>query len=155
MPKLIGSSVIANHFDAQGTLLRQRFQQFVLLAIALSAIVEALAWFYVPTDVLHAELLSTDGFAAVVDGGLPLYVLLVAARLLILFGLLTFHPAARTLFLFLAIVSVGMSVFWGFRVTAPIEAPFLLLTNIIDGVILALAYYSPASRAFRKDLPED
>jgi len=129
--------------------LRKRFQQFVLLAIALTAIVEALAWFYVPTDVLRAELLSTDGYAAVIDGGLPLYLLLVVARLLIMFGLLTFHPAARTLFLFLAIVTVSMSVFWGFHVIAPIEAPFLLLANIIDGVILALAYYSPASQAFR------
>ena len=130
--------------------MRQRFQQFVLLAIALTAVVEALAWFYVPADALRAELLSTDGYAAVVDGGLPLYVLLVSARLLIMFGLLTFHPAARTLFLFLAVVTVGFSLFWGFRVTAPIEAPFLLLANIIDGVILALAYYSPASREFRR-----
>lgn len=129
--------------------MRQRFQQFVLLAIALTAIIEALAWFYVPADVLRAELLATDGYAAVIDGGLPLYGLLVTARLLIMFGLLTFHPAARTLFLFLAIATVGLSIFSGFHVIAPIEAPFLLLASIIDGVILALAYYSPASREFR------
>lgn len=131
--------------------MKRRFQQFVLLGIGLTAIVEALAWFYVPSDVLRAELLSTDGYAAAIEGGLPLYVLLVTARLLTMFGLLTFHPAARTLFLFLAIVTVGLSVFSGFRVSAPIEAPFLLLTNIIDGVILALAYYSPASQEFRNE----
>jgi len=130
--------------------LRQRFQQFVLLAIALTAIVQALAWFYVPADVLRAELLATDGYAAVIDGGLPLYVLLISARLLIMFGLLTFHPAARTLFLFLAIVTVGMSVFSGYSVVAPIEAPFLLLATMVDGIILALAYYSPASQEFRR-----
>lgn len=128
----------------------KRFQQFVLLGIGLTAIIEALAWFYVPADVLRAELLATDGYAAVIDGGLPLYVLYFAARLLIMFGLLTFHPTARTLFLFLAVVTVGMSMFWGFRVIAPIEAPFLILVTLVDGIILALAYYSPASNRFRK-----
>ena len=135
--------------------MQKRFQQFVLLGIGLTAIIEALAWFYVPSDVLLAELLATDGYAAVIDGGLPLYVLFLSARLLIMFGLLTFHPAARTLFLLFVIVSVGMSVFWGYRVTAPIEAPFIYLEALIDGIILALAYYSPASQAFRPASPPD
>lgn len=129
--------------------MKKRFQQFVLLGIGLTAVVEALTWFYIPADVLLAELLATDGYAAVIDGGLPLYVLLVSARLLILFGLLTFHPAARTLFLLFVIVSVGTSMFWGYRVVAPIQAPFVYLAIMIDGIILALAYYSPASEAFR------
>ena len=121
----------------------------MLLGIGLTAIIEALAWFYIPSDVLLAELLATDGYAAVIDGGLPLYILFVSARLLIMFGLLTFHPAARTLFLLFVIVSVGMTVFWGYRVIAPIEAPFFYLESLIDGIILALAYYSPASQGFR------
>ena len=129
--------------------MQRRFQQFVLLGIGLTAIIEALAWFYIPADLLWAELLATDGYAAVIDGGLPLYVLLLTTRLLIMFGLLTFHPAARTLFLLFAIVSVGMSIFLGYRVFAPIEAPFVMLVTMIDGVILALAYYSPASNEFR------
>ena len=129
--------------------MEKRFQQFVLLGIGLTAIVEALAWFYIPADVLRAELLATDGYAAVIDGGLPLYVLLLTARLLIMFGLLTFHPTARTLFLLLAVITVSMSVFGGFRVIAPLEAPFVLVTVMVDGIILAMAYYSSASRAFR------
>ena len=67
-----------------------------------------------------------------------------------MFGLLTFHPTARMLFLLLTIVTVGLSIFRGFSVVAPLEAPFVLLVTIIDGVILALAYYSPASNKFRK-----
>jgi len=130
--------------------MQRRFQQFVLLGIGLTAIIEALAWFYVPADVLRAELLATDGYAAVIDGGLPLYSLFISARLLIMFGLLTFHPTARTLFLFLVVFTVGISIFEGFSVAAPIEAPFLLLATIVDGIILALAYYSPASAAFRR-----
>jgi len=121
----------------------------VLLAIALTMLTEALTWFYVPPDVLRAELLSTDGYAAVIDGGLPLYALLVIARLLILFGLLTLHPTARMLFLLFTIVSVGLAIFGGYRVIAPIEAPFVYLSILVDGAILALAYYSPASAAFR------
>ena len=135
--------------------MQKRFQQFVLLGIGLTAIVEALAWFYVPADVLRAELLATDGYGAVIDGGLPFYVLLVSARLLIMFGLLTFHPVARTLFLFFVVVTVGLSIFRGFSVAAPSEAPFLLLMTLIDGIILALAYYSPASEAFRQSSQSD
>ena len=130
--------------------MKKRFQQFVLLGIGLTAIVEALAWFYIPADVLRAELLATDGYGAVIDGGLPLYVAFIAARLLVMFGLLTFHPTARSLFLLLAIINVGMSMFRGFSVAAPIEAPFLLLATMVDGIILALAYYSPAAQAFRR-----
>ena len=130
--------------------MKLRFQQFVLLGIGLTAVIEALNWFYIPADILRAELLATDGYAAVIDGGLPLYVLFVVMRLLIMFGLLTFHPAARTLFLLFTVVSVGLSLFWGFRVIAPLEAPFLFLVILVDGIILALAYYSPASEAFRQ-----
>ena len=135
--------------------MEKRFQQFVLLGIGLTAVIEALAWFYIPADVLRAELLATNGYGAVIDGGLPLYVLFISARLLIMFGLLTFHPTARTLFLLLTVVNVGMSVFQGFSVVAPLEAPFILLRLIVDGIILALAYYSPASQAFRRAPPTD
>ena len=138
-------------------MMKRRFQQFVLLGIGLTAIVEALAWFYIPQDVLRAELLATDGYGAVISGGLPLYVLLISARLLIMFGLLTFHPTARSLFLLLVLVTIGLSIFEGFSVVAPLEAPFLLIATIVDGIILALAYYSPAAESFRRayDWQED
>ena len=126
----------------------RRFRQFVFLSLGLLVIVELLNWLYVPTNELAAQLRETDGYAAVIHGGIPLWALLVVVRALILFGLLSFHRIARLLFLLLTIGSVLMTLFWGYRVTSPLEAPFYYLETLVDGVILALAYYSPVSRRF-------
>ncbi len=128
----------------------RRFRHFVILNIVLLVIVEALAWFYTPADVTGAEFRTFDGYGALVWGGLPLYFLMVSAELLLLIGLLSFHPTARLLFLAYIVVTVPMSILWGFRVSAPLESPFLYLDTLLDGVVLALAYYSPASEQFRK-----
>jgi hypothetical protein len=122
----------------------------VILNIVLLAIVEALGWFYTPGDVTGAEFRAFDGYGAIVWGGLPLYFLMVTAKLLILIGLLSFHPTARLLFLAYVVVTVPLSVLWGFRVSAPLESPFLYLETFLDGVVLALAYYSSVSDRFRK-----
>jgi len=128
--------------------MKRRFRQFVGLGLFLTIVVESVAWFYLPSNSVLADLMATDGYAAVIAGGLPLYVLIVVARILIMIGLLSFHPMARLLFLSYMLILIGLSMFWGYRVTAPIQAPFLLLESIVDGVILALAYYSSVSREF-------
>lgn len=127
----------------------RKFRHIVLLNIFLLAIVEALAWFYTPSDAMGAEFRALDGYGAVIEGGLPFYLLMVSTKLLILLGLLSFHPTARLLFLAYVVVTVPMSVLWGFRVSAPIENPFNYLEVLLDGVVIALAYCSPASARFR------
>lgn len=114
------------------------------------AIVEVLAWFYVPADAYGAELRSFDGYASILEGSIPVYVFFISTKVLLLFGLLSFHPMARFLFLAYVAVTVPLSVLWGFRVGAPLEQPFLYAEIFLDGVVLALAYYSPASSRFRK-----
>lgn len=130
--------------------MKRRFQQFVILNIILLAVVEALAWFYVPGDAHGAELRTFDGYGSIVYGGLPLYFLFVVAKVLLLFGLLSFNPTARFLYLAYVVIVVMLSVLWGFRISAPLEQPFLYLETFLDGVVLALAYYSPASNQFRR-----
>ncbi len=112
--------------------------------------IELIGWFYVPSNEVEAQLWFIDGYGAVLGVGLPVYWLLVAIRALILIGLLSLHPTARTLFLVLTAISVSLSLFWGYRVTSPIEGPFLFLATIVDGIIIGLAYYSPVSQEFGK-----
>ena len=116
--------------------------------MCLTAVVELLGWFYIPSNELEAQLKFTDGYAAIVDGGLVLWALQLTIRFLLLLGLIAFHPTARFLFLAFVCVSVLLTIFFGYRITTPVESPFLVLETLIDGVILALAYYSPVSRAF-------
>lgn len=110
-----------------------------------------MAWFYVPADTYGAELRSFDGYGSIVEGGIPLYVLFISTKVILLFGLLWFHPLARFLFLAYVAVTVPLSVLWGFRIGAPLEQPFFYSEVFLDGVVLALAYYSPASGRFRKE----
>ena len=116
-------------------------------------IIELIGWFYVPSNEVEAQFWFSDGYGAILHASLPVYWLLVAMRGLVLIGLLSLHPTARILFLVLTVVSIALSLFWGYRVTAPIEGPFLFLATIVDGIIIGLAYYSPVSREFSKAAP--
>ena len=128
-----------------------RFRQLILAAIALLVGYEIFAWFWWPADVLEGELLAVDGFNAIFESNTVYYYLLFAVRLLVLIGLLTFHRLARSLFLYLTAFSLVASVTYGYRVTAPIEAPIFYLEAAVTGAILVLAYFTPVSAEFRKE----
>jgi hypothetical protein len=130
--------------------LDRRFQQFIVATIILRIIIEAFVWFYMTDDLQVAELLKFNGYGAMVQGITPLYYLLIAVRLIILIGLLSFHPTARLMFLAYVVATMPASILLGFRVIPPIEQPFLYLESVLDGVILALAYYSSVSERFRE-----
>jgi len=128
----------------------RRFQHFVLITIVLTVIVELLGWFYVPTDGFFAEFRLADGVGAFLEPNLVLYAVVITTRITLLVGLLTFQKGSRFAFLIFSIVVALTSVLWGYRVMAPIESPFNYLEQLMDGVVLALAYYSSASSRFRK-----
>ena len=120
-----------------------------MLAIALLVGVELFAWFYIPADEMEAQLYSLAGYGAIFDGSIVLYILLSITRLLILVGLLSFHPTARTLFLLLTIAIFGFGFVSGYNVSSPLIAPFDFLATLIDGIIIAFAYYTPVSERFK------
>ena len=122
----------------------------MILAIVLLIGVELFAWFYVPRDELEAEFYFMSGYGAVFQGGLVWYLLLSAARLLILVGLLSFHPVARTLFLLLTVATFVQIFFWGYQVLSPVIAPFDFLATLVDGAIIVFAYYTSVGHRFRK-----
>ena len=128
--------------------MQRRFQQFVLVGIFLTAIIESFAWFYVPTDPVQADLYFADGYGALVEGSYIVYFSILAIRVLIMIGLLSFHRTARTLFLIFVPLTALSAVLWGFRVSAPIVGPFYYLESVIDGIIFALAFYSSVSVKF-------
>ncbi len=131
--------------------MKHRFLQFVILGMVLTITNELIGWFYLPSDMLQADFWLADGYAAVFDGGWPVYLFILMARLLIMAGLLAFDTLARTAFLVFTVISAFSTLLWGFRVTAPIQGPFLVIESMIDGVILAVAYFSSVSTEFRKN----
>ena len=131
------------------SLVVRRFRQLVFVAIALHVGYEIFAWLYWPSDALEGDLLAVDGYNALFESNTVYFYLIFVVRLLILFGLTTFHRLARSLYLVLTVFTLFALFTYGYRVTAPIEAPIFYLTNMVDGAILVLAYFTPVSARFR------
>ena len=63
-------------------------------------------------------------------------------------GLIFFKRWARTAFVFLTIVTVFLSPFWGLSVSYGIESMMSYLVSLGDGAILAIAFLTGISNEF-------
>lgn len=95
-------------------------------------------------------LLDFDGYGAAVRYNPVLYWCLFSSWLLILAGLFFYVAAARSGFLVLTGISIGLSFYWGVRVLAPREAALDSLLAVIDGALIAMAYFSPLRMEFHR-----
>ena len=97
-----------------------------------------------PTD--FAEGLSS---ASAIGWGV-LLIAFLAVLLAVQIGLFCFHRWARAGFLGLTLVFLVTVPFLGLSIYLPLEAAITELISISDGLIIALAYFSPLRRQFAK-----
>ena len=64
------------------------------------------------------------------------------------FGMFLFRKMARTVFLILIVVTTPASVLYGVSVETAGGALMLDVSNIADGMVLALAFFSPVKNEF-------
>lgn len=95
-------------------------------------------------------LLRFDGYGAAMQHGPVLYWCLLACWVLILVGLFFYVAAARFALVLLVAVSATLSLTWGVRVLTAYESTLDTLAAVIDGVVLAVAYWSPVRAEFEK-----
>jgi hypothetical protein len=79
-----------------------------------------------------------------------LLIILIVAVVAIQIGLFLFRRWARTAYLVCTAVIIVMIPFGGLGIHLPVEAAIYEVVSIADGVILALAYFSPLRREFAK-----
>lgn len=63
-------------------------------------------------------------------------------------GMMFFNNLFRALFTLLVVATTIMIPFLGWVVRTPIEEVAVVVLNIVDGILLALAYFSPLAREF-------
>ena len=118
------------------------------MSFSLIIVLELLAWFHLPKSPDLIEFLQLDGEGSLLLVNWPLYIFIVSVDLILTAALLSFHPLSRTLFLIWIIVSLLLSFVWGYRVIVPAQAFFGYLRSLIDGGILAIAYFTSVSAEF-------
>jgi len=98
--------------------------------------IDALSWAHVGR-VFSWEALSNISYAFLIAYGV------------VSIGLIYFKPWARLAFLWLTILSVVSSFFYGITVLTELSTVYLQVMSIIDGFILALVYFSSLSKEFK------
>ena len=101
---------------------------------------------------LGVETSVLDDAQDVASPGQMIYILRWAVTLVGLFasaGVLWFRPWGRTLFVFVSIVSLLMIPFGGLYIDAGWTVLVGSAAGIIEGMIIALMYFSPLRRMFR------
>ena len=68
-------------------------------------------------------------------------------------GMFFFQNYGRVLFLFMYVLSILMIPFFGITVSAPIESIMFSIGDVLDIVIIALAYFSPLRKYFKRGSP--
>ena len=128
--------------------LKDIFKGLVVLSFGLVIVIELLAWFHLPESPDLIEFLKLDGEGSLLLVNWPLYVFLVTIDLILTAALLSFHPLSRTLFFVWIVANLLLSFVWGYRVIVPAQAFFDYLQSLVDGGILAVAYFTSVSNEF-------
>jgi len=108
-----------------------------------------------PTDPSIARLLQYDGYGAPfpVLHSNALYVIPLLVTLFACIGLAFFQPWGRNLFLVTVVYWLVGGLFLGYRVSSPVDMFLGGVGALIDGVILALIFWSPLRAHFGERRP--
>ena len=112
-------------------------------------------YYFVPATMFQNEdgainLLKLDGYSALYNFGNYFETVLFFLWIVASLGLVHFDSWARTLFLGMTTWSILAPVFYGIRVTAPLEIMLGGLITTLGGAILAIAYLSPVRDRFSR-----
>jgi hypothetical protein len=99
------------------------------------------------------NLLQWDGYSATLTSDSAIYWVWPAAFIGILSGLYFYWRPARTAFLVFLIVSIGMAVFEGVRVSHPIDIVVGSLMHPIYGALVAISYFTSVASKFESRKP--
>lgn len=122
------------------------------LLIIVGALAYAIYWFmpysYGYLDSETGSLLAYGGYGAIYQGNEMLDRVIFGAWMISAFGMFLFRKMARTVFLILIVVTTPASVLYGVSVETAGGALMLDIANIADGMVLALAFFSPVKDEF-------
>ncbi len=112
------------------------------------------AYFFLPytygyLDSDTGNLLSYSGYGAMFQGNAVIEYIIFTAWLMCALGMFFFYKIARTAFVFLLVSTTALVPLFGASVETAGGTLLLDITNITDGFILALAFFSPIRNEFK------
>lgn len=126
------------------------FVLFVLFALTLQLFLFLFPWRFVYSE-LGLEALSFLGIDALIHPNFiwKISILFTGAYFISYIGLLFFKSWARIFFVALSIIGgIGISLY-GINVQSSFESMVGYFISIVDGFIIALAFFSPVSEKFQ------
>ena len=128
-----------------------RFRLLVLLSVALYV-----GWFLLPyvenrvNSQEMADLLTWSGYGALFGSNVLAFLAYgcLLAYGIICVGLIYFKSWARECFVLLMVIVLALSFVYGVSVLSEVSIVYLQVMNIIDGLIIALIYFSALSKEF-------
>ena len=121
---------------------------FIFRIIIAISVITFTGWVFLPFvqfvwyPQLIIDITSYDGYGSLVD--IPNYIIwaIILLKVIILFGVACYNRTARLLFLVYTLLTLALVAFSGMRAQTSIESFMLDLSNISDGLIIGLAYFS-------------
>ena len=129
-------------------------QAFIFRTLIIVSIITYVSWTAIPFfDVPYysertLNLLSYNGSDALII--VPNYILWFIFSLWIILSIAIFNywRYARVAYLVMLVISFFFVFISGLSIQTPVEILFVSITNILDGAIIAMAYFSQVSNQF-------
>lgn len=122
------------------------------IALVVGSVAYAVYWFlpysYGYLDSETGYLLSYAGYGAMYSGNEFIDIAIFMAWLISAFGMFFFRKVARSIFLILVVTNIVAVPLYGISVETAGGAMMLDVAHIADGMVLALAYFSPVKDRF-------
>jgi hypothetical protein len=129
--------------------MRETFRGLVVVSTALYLVfwfLPFIDWRWYSPEVL--ELRGMSGFDAKLVWPIFVDYLLLAAWLLAAIGMYFFRASARSLFLWLYIITTLVDPFRGTSVFTGVDVMLFSLSTVMDGAVIAIAYLTSVERLF-------
>ena len=122
------------------------------IAVVAGALTYVAYWFlpytYSYLDSFTGSLLSYAGHDAIFVGSELFHNAIFTAWLAVAVGLILFRKIARTALFILVVATTALSPLYGVSVETAGGATLISIANMSDGLVLALAYFSPVKNEF-------
>ncbi len=105
-------------------------------------------WLYGYLDAESQQILSYGGIKASIYLPDWFFNIYLALTIISYIGMYLFRKAFRLLFVLVLVVSIPLGTLFGMVVMTGIEAAMLDISNILSGIVIALAYFTELKSKF-------
>ena len=104
-----------------------------------------------PMKARAQELAAMDGYDAIIETNISVFLTLLVLNILIPVGLYYFSSLARSLFVLYTAATIMLILLWGYRVSSPLVNTMSFVSALLQGALLTTSYLFPIGEKFKKN----